>query len=165
MSKRIILKSVLAIVVAGFILSVSSCQKDEKKIIGVWKYESVELKEFLCSDPLFGMVIKSTIQQTIGSLMATGTEIEFTKDGKMITRTLFGGSTSTYKASDSKLTITSDGVSETYELSFPDKKTMCWDMDMNKKRLEEMSLYYSIFFEEEIEFTKCSVKMKLTKSK
>ena len=163
MSKRVILKSVLAVVVAGFILSVSSCQKDEKKIIGVWKYKNVELKEFACSDPLATMVLKPYIQQILGGLMAFGVEVEFTKDGKMISRNMQGGSTDTYKASDSKLTITSDGISETYDLSFPDKKTMCWDMKMGKEALEEMSESLMYFFEEEIQVTKCSFKMTLEK--
>jgi len=163
MSKRIVLKSVLAVVVAGFILSVSSCQKDEKKIIGTWKYQSVEVKEFACSDPLMTMILKPYLQQNLGGLMASGVEVEFNKDGRVISRNAQGGGTATYKASDSKLTITTDGVSETYDLSFPDKKTMCWDMKMDKEMLDSISEALTYFFEEEVQVTKCSVKMTLVK--
>ena len=129
MNKRIVLKSVLAVVMVGFILSVSSCQKDEKKIIGVWKYEKIELKEFSCSNPFVEAMVKMSFQMNAGVLVKEmGLEtVEFTKDGKVISK----NETVKYKIDGDKLTITgSENISGTFDISFPDKKQMYWNMNM-----------------------------------
>ena len=143
MNKRVVLKSVLAVVVAGFILSVSSCQKDEKKIIGTWKYKDMEIKELLCTEIFTEMMIRMTFQMGKGYIaeeMGLGV-VEFTKDGKAITRSGNKTDISTYKAADNKLTITNSyGISITVDFSIPKKKEMYWDMDiinLFKDMLEE----------------------------
>ena len=167
MSKRIVLKSVLAIVMAGFILS--SCQKDEKKIVGKWLLEKVEVKDFACSDPLVTAMLKPIVQQIVSS---SGTEFEFTKEGKAIFSNDGKAQVSSYKVNDKKLTITnSDNSIEAYDLSFSDKKTMHWEIDMNKSMLEDLSeyiesvawMYYGISLEEDLEITKCKLKYSLIK--
>ena len=161
MSKKIALKSVFAIVMVGFILSVSSCQKEEKKIIGEWEYETATVTEFSCSDPLLSIFARSIIQQSLSGM--AGTKIEFTKDGKAIT--VAGGmrNVGTYKVNGNKLTLITDGYSETYDVSFPKKKEMQWDMDMNAEMLEVLSWTIAFYLEEEVEITKCKATMTLTK--
>jgi len=56
-------------------------------------------------------------------------EVEFTKDGKIISRS----GTENYKATDNKLTITNSyGIPLTFDFSIPKKKEMYLDMDMIK---------------------------------
>ena len=160
MSKRIVLRSLLAMVMVGFVLSLSSC-KEEKKIVGVWKYDKVDIKELACSDPLTTIMLRSFAKQMFES--AVGSEVEFTKDGKALFRGGDGTETGSYRVSDNKLAISSGGLTETYNLSFPDKKTMCWDMTMDKSMLEEYSLLISLFLEEEVEITKCAIQITLKK--
>ena len=161
MSKKIVLKSVFAVVMVGFILSVSSCQKDEKKIIGVWEYESVALKDFSCSDPALSTYVRSIVLQSLAN--GVGVEVEFTKEGKAIT--INGGIrvVETYKVNGSKLTLVSDDYSETYDISFPEKKKMQWEMNMSAGDLKDLSDELTYWLEEEIEITKCSYLMTFTK--
>ena len=161
MRKKIVLNSFLAIVMVGFVLSFSSCQKDEKKIIGTWKYEKAELKEFSCSDPFKEATLRSMLQQPTGSV--SGNEVEFTKDGKAIFRSTEGNEEAAYEVKNNKLTITSEGLAETYDLSFPDKKTMQWDMNANAEMLAELSELFSTLFEGDIEITKYSMRLTLKK--
>ena len=169
MSKRIVLKSVLAVVVVGFILSMSSCQKDEKKIIGVWLYNKIEVKEFVCSNPLLTAILKPLVQQYLGGSGVSG-EVEFTKNGNVILHAGTYTENATYKVSDSKLTITyNNGSSETYTISFPDKQTMCWDIDMNRAMLENISDELQTLLdmyelgEGEVQVTKCKIVTTLSK--
>jgi len=130
MSKRIVLKSSIAVVLLGFVLVFSSCKKEEKQIIGKWKCEKVELKEFSCTDPEMEMMLRMIFQMGASEMAKEmGLEtIEFTKDGKMISKS----ETAKYKVNGNKLTITdSENVSGTIDISF-EKKTMYWDMDLLK---------------------------------
>ena len=161
MSKRIVVKSVIAVVMAGFVLSLSSCKKDEKKIIGTWKYDKVEVKEITCSNPLLNSMLKSFAPQALGAyLSSVDGEIEFTKDGKAMYRST--GNTATYKVNDSKLTITNN-ITNIYELSFPDKKTMQWEQDMDRYYLELISDLIEANSGYEIRITKCSYREILKK--
>ena len=168
MSKKIVLNSFFAIVMVGFVLSFSSCQKDEKKIIGTWMLEKVEVKDFACADPLMTTELKPLVQQIVGG---SGNEFEFTKDDKAIFGNAYGKIVATYKVNDSKLIMTfSDGSVETYELSFPDKKTMQWAIDANKDMLEELSEnleflaeLYDLYFDDEIKVTKCAFRFTFIK--
>jgi hypothetical protein len=159
--KRIVFKSVLAMVMVGFILSFSSCGKDEKKIIGVWEYESMSLKEFACSNPFYSTMLKSAYSQTLAGSVAG--EVEFTKDGKVVA--VGGGMrmAGVYKVNDSKLTLIADGMSITYELSFPEKKKMHWELNYGPAELEELSDEATFWFEEDIKITKCSTLTTLKK--
>jgi len=127
MSRKIVLKSVLVVVVLGFVLTLSSCQKDEKKIIGKWKAEKVEIKELSCSDPLLAAFIRAIFTMASpDDVSEFGGTIEFTKDGKAISYSANGTETATYKVSGNKLTIIADGESTSFDYSFPAKKTMLW---------------------------------------
>jgi hypothetical protein len=178
------MKSVAVVAVLGFVLAFSSCKKDddpkpkeepkkEHDIVGKWKYDKVELKEFECSDPLMTIMLKTVIQQYMSMGMAemmTG-EIEFTKDGKAITRMAEeSDDVATYTVNGSKLTTTSeDGFSTTYDISFPNKNTMCWDMNADADALEELSEGLQMLVEEvfglegEVQVTKCKIQMTLTR--
>jgi len=130
MSKRIVLKSVIAVVMVGFVLSFSSCKKEEKLIVGKWKYEKIEIKELACTDPETEMMMRLGFQfgaSMVAEELGLGT-IEFTKDGKAVSK----NGTANYKVNGDKLTISDpeNMPSGTIYLSFPKKKTMCWDMDM-----------------------------------
>ena len=163
MSKKNVLKSLLAMVMVGFILSLSSCQKDEKKIIGVWKYDKVELEEFSCSNPAMTAIVKPFVKQNLGLSTMFVAEIEFTKDGKMITRTMFGESAANYSVNDKRIIITSEGEAATCGISFPNKKTMQWNASASKYELEQLSFTLSEEFEEDVEVTKCIYRIILTK--
>ena len=169
MSKKIVLNSFLAIMMVGFVLSFSSCKDDSgnngtktsEGIVGIWKYEKAELTDFSCSDPSMTATLKSILQQSMESV--SGNEVEFTKDGKAIFRSIEGYEEAAYEVKNNKLTITSEGVSETYDLSFPDTKTMLWDMHADAEMLAELSGFFSELFEEDIEITKCSMRLTLKK--
>ena len=156
MSKKIVLKSLLAVVMVGFVLSLSSCKKDEKKIIGKWKYEKIEVKNLVCSDPTKTNELKSKIEQFQNAFIGMVSEVEFTEDGKMITRGLLGGEdqTSSYKVKDGKIIVND----EASDLSFSGKK-MYWERDMDKETLEGLAM----FFGEDAEITKCTMRATLTK--
>ena len=168
MSKRIAFKSVIAIVMVGFILSVSSCQKEEKKIIGVWKLENNEVTDFACSDPIATMILRPIIQQFMGG-GSSDVEYEFTKNGKVNVHT--GGmiETLTYKVNDSKLLLTTNGMTQSYDLSFPEKKTMQWNLNMDKSTLAlyskmiAMALKYEGIDVGDLEITKFSMRTMLKK--
>jgi len=161
MDRKIVLKSVLFIAVVGFVLVFSSCQKDEKKIIGKWKYEKIEIKELSCSD-----VFTEAFIRTMWAMMSPadiadelGGTIEFTKKGKVIAD---GEESATYKVTDSKLTITPDvGESMTCDYSFPDKKTMCLFIDLVE--LNGGALTMSLGGEAEATVTKFVIGMTFTK--
>jgi len=162
MSKRIVLKSVLALVMVGFVLSFASCQKDEKKIVGTWLLEKVEVVDFACSNPLQTALLKPIIQQAFSG---SGSEIEFTKEGKMISSYGSDKEVSSYKVNDKKLTITNSYASEVYDLSFPDKKTMHWERNMSKDDLEDLSeeledyaYWYEIPLNDDVKVTKCNIR-------
>jgi len=125
MSKQNLMKSVIAMVMTGFILF--SCQKDEKKIVGVWKVDTIEIKELKYSDSEH----EAQMRQYVAGISATtdrmGT-IEFTKDGKVILNTIEKG---TYTLDNGKLVVLVGGGSMfgTIDCSFPKKNTMYWDID------------------------------------
>jgi len=128
MSRKIVLKSILAIAMVGFVLVSVSCKKEEKQIIGKWKFDKVEIKELACTDPITETVAKMVLPAIANGIVTeTGLEaVEFTKDGKAITKK----ETAKYKVNGNKLTITnSDYISGTSDISF-DKKTMYWDMNV-----------------------------------
>jgi len=164
MSNGIILKSILAIVAAGLILSFSSCMKDEKKIIGEWKYEKTELKEFACSDPLVNANAKPMAQKYFeGTIIG---DVEFTEDGKAIfVSNMYGEMVGTYTLSNSKLTLVTPSRTEVYDISFSDKKTMCLNRDADKLTLDSLHQYLQQFFigEIEVKVTKCNITTILTK--
>jgi hypothetical protein len=151
MSKRIVMRSVAAVAVLGFILSFSSCQKDEKKIIGTWKYESVEIKELSCPDPLMAAKIRLYIQEEIGN--SVGGKVEFTKNGMMISS---DGSMGFYKVNDSELIVNSMMY---YGISFPNKKTMLLTADMT----DIITLLAMLVWEEDVVITKCIIQETLKK--
>ena len=154
MSKKNLMKSVIAmVVVAGFVLSLSSCQKDEKKIVGKWKMEKMEITELACSDPLMSVMLKPMVEKYLAENTMSGHEMEFTKDGKVIAD---GKQVATYKVSNSKLTVTSEGVDNTLDISFSDKKTMQWKQNASKEDREMLSEAFSMLFDEEVEVTKYS---------
>ena len=165
MSKKIVLKSVLAVVVVGFILSMSSCQKEEKKIIGVWKYEKMEVTDFACSDPVVTAMAKPIVQQYIGfgAALMSGIEIEFTKEGTVITRSLYGNGVATYKVNGSTLTITDNGSVTSSEISFPNKKTLCITEDADRADLEGFSETLQEDLGIEVQVVKLRTAMTLTK--
>ena len=135
MSKRIISKSVLAIIMIGFVLSVSSCKKEERLIIGEWKYEKIELKEFACSDPLMDAVFRIGFQMGAGEIIKEfGLEsIEFTKDGKFISKK----ETAKYKVNGNRLTITeSNYIPGSFDISF-EKKIMYLDINAMELAAED----------------------------
>jgi len=134
MSKRIVLKSVLAVVMVGFVLCVSSCEKDnppkkedpkkeepkEHAIVGKWKYEKIELKELVCSNPLMEDIVRGVLQQPdiINAFAADFTgDFEFTKDGSVIRKTTAGNDTGSYTINNNKLTMTSSSISGTFDFS------------------------------------------------
>lgn len=157
MSKKIVLRSVYAIAMIGLILSVSSCDKDEKKIIGVWEYESVILKDFSCSDPSMTVTAKATVQESLNNMI--GSKIEFTKKG--VTISLNDGSMGTYKIEDHKLILgEGSGFVQTYDLSFPEKKKMQMETDLDAFTLVSLSL---ALFDGHVEVNKCSYQTTLIK--
>ena len=154
MKKKIVLKNLVSIVLAGFVLLFLSCDKDEKKIIGVWKYDKVDVIDFACSDPLTTSMLARFVPQILGAYLSThDSEIEFTKNGDVIYRGT--GNTAIYRVNDGRLIITGDDIN-TYDLSFPDKKTMQWEQDMDRYYLEMISEMIEDYAGYEIRITKCS---------
>ena len=158
MSKRIVLKSVIAVVMVGFILSFSSCKKEEKLIVGKWKYEKIEIKELACTDPETEMMLRLSFQfgaSMIAEELGLKT-MEFTKDGKVITNQ----ETASYKVNGNKLTITnSDYLSGNFDISFEKKTTMYVEMDLMK--FEEFDAEEN----EEDGITKCILLITFAKQK
>ena len=162
MSKRITLKISLAIVAVGLVLSFLSCMKDEKKIIGVWKYEKTELREFSCSHPIVTANAKPLAEQYFAGTI-TG-EVEFTEDGKAIfVSSEYGEVMATYTLSNNKLTIVTPIRTEISEISFSDKKTMCLTRDADTLTLNALHQYLQRSFELKVEITKCNIVTTLTK--
>jgi len=160
MSKRNLLKSVIAMVMAGFILSLSSCQKDEKRIIGKWKTEKMEISDFATTDPLMTVMLKPMIAEYMGMNDFAGQEMEFTKDGRIITG---GSQVGTYRVSDGKLFMTSDGREQSIDIVFPDKKSMQWNQNVKSADLAALSMLVTMMLEEEVEITKFSTRMTFKK--
>ena len=134
-SKKIVLKSVFAVAVLGFILVFSSCKKDEKIIIGLWKYEKMEISELSCIDPFMEMMIRIGFQSSV-SVSDFGT-VEFTKEGKAITQSTYGNDIGTYKLKGNELIMTtSDGVSGASKYTLPDKKTLV--LETNASEIKEV---------------------------
>ena len=155
MSKRIVLKSVLAVAMLGFVLVFSSCKKEEKQIIGKWKYENIELKEFACADPFMEAIIKMGFQTSASKIAKEmGLEsIEFTKDGKVISK----NETAKYKVNGNKLTVTdSENISGTFDISF-EKKTMYWNINMMEVAGENAAEFIGMGV------TKCTMRITLAK--
>jgi len=125
MNRKIVFRSTLFVAMLGFVLLFSSC-KEEKKIIGKWKFEKMEIKELSCSDPVTEAFIRLGIAMASSAdVSGLGGVIEFTKDGKAISYTESGNETLTYKVNGNKLTITNkDGETVKCDCSFPEKKTM-----------------------------------------
>jgi len=159
MNRRVVLNRSVAVVVLGFCLAFSSCKKDEKKIIGLWKYEKTELTEFSCSDPMMTIALKPDAQQYFGYNMVG--EVEFTEDGKAIFLSIYGKVIADYKVNDSKLTIISPSRTEISDISFPDKKTVVLNRDADMLTLEELRIFLQI--EQEVQITKCRIQTTLTK--
>ena len=131
MSKRNLVKSVIAVVIAGFILSVSSCQqKDEQKIIGVWKCEKAELKDFSCTEDTVDVAFfETSIRKHLIDVVADFGTVEFAKDGKITVQDVGGKETGTYTLKDGKLTFTGiETIPNNIDCSLSDKQTMCWDI-------------------------------------
>jgi len=148
MSKRVVLKSIVAVAVAGFVLMFSSCKKpnDEQKeipqeepkeepsaIVGVWIYEKIELYKLTCEDPSDELLIKAFIQMGLlnefASKIAYET-VEFTQDGEVIYNANTND-TDSYTTANNKLTITKNGKSSTYDYSIANNK-LYWDIDILK---------------------------------
>ena len=130
MSKRNLVKSVIAVVMAGFILSVSSCQqKDEKKIIGVWQCEKVELKDFSCKGDIDAEHFRASIQEDFPKLVANFGTVEFAKDGKITFQEEGAEQIGTYTLKDGKLILTGiETLPDSIDYSLSDKQTMCWNI-------------------------------------
>jgi len=161
MNRKIVFKSTLFVAMLGFVLLFSSC-KEEKKIIGKWKVEKMELKELSCSDPLAEALIKWVFAMASSPADTSdfGGVIEFTKDGKEISYTESGNETSTYKMSGSKLTVTDkDGKTTKCDCSFPDKKTMLWIVNV----LEQDGIFGDLSDEYKGKITKFVVGMTFAK--
>ena len=133
MSKRIVLKSVSVVVVLGFVLMFSSCQKEEKKIIGKWEYKKIEVRKLTTSNLAMNNAIRTMVPTAFPAVMQTvlGSDFdgitEFTKKGKVIN----GDFTATYKANETQLTITTnDGMSVTYDYLVPDDRKLYLDVDI-----------------------------------
>jgi len=132
MGRKIVLKGVLFIAVVGFVLVFSSFQKDEKKIIGKWKHEKIEIKELSCSDMPTDTLIRTMWAMVPDFIDELVIIIEFTKNKKVI---VTGNEFAAYKIMDNKLTIILDGgESMTCDYFFPDKKTMCLFVDFLELR-------------------------------
>ena len=153
MSKRNVMKSVIAMVMVGFILSLSSCQKDEKKIVGVWKHEKGELKEFACTDPILEAQLRAIFQAEV--LDNSGT-VEFTEDGKAIFLNEGRKEVGTYTIKDGVLTIIAiENMHGDFTCSFPNKTTMQWDADFLAGASASQFLAMGI--------TKCTIRVTLKK--
>jgi len=100
-------------------------------IVGVWKYEKIEIKEVKCDNLTTELAIKMGFQQMAGESFDgyLGGTYEFVKDGKLIYRTGIGDGEANYTVDGSKLTITDfDFISGTFDFFISDKK-MYWDVD------------------------------------
>ena len=147
MSRKIVLKSVLAVAMLGFVLVSASCTKEKPKeedptpkpkekteeIIGLWRYDTVCIKEVACDNPNIEAFVKIYVRDfgiTAHLEEVFGEAYEFTTDGKAIHRTEKGSDKGSYTINGDKLTITdSEKTSSTFDLSFVDK-TMYWTFDL-----------------------------------
>jgi len=148
MSRKVVLKSILAMSVIGCVLAFSSCkkpdeeqqekQKEEQKeetpsIVGVWNYEKIELHKLTCEDPSDEILIKGFIQMGLLDEVASKISyetVEFTQDGKVIYNAN-AENTDSYTTAENKLTITKNGKSSTYDYSLA-KNKLYWDIDIFK---------------------------------
>jgi len=138
MSKRNLMKSIIAVIVACFILSLSSCKKEEEKIIGKWTYYKYELKELVCSDADTEAQLKRLATVTASYVSALGT-VEFTKEGKVISQRKDETATGTYTLKDNKLTMSLDKehLFKSLDCSFPKKNTMQWEVNLLEEERNE----------------------------
>jgi len=175
MNRKIVLKSVLFIAVVGFVLGFSSCNKEEKKVIGEWKYKKAEVKELTCSSVVWSNAIKVGFSKG-SALFADEYDgiIEFTKKGNVIhhrTNEKEDGKYK-YKINDNQLVITVDGEfvplncvltetkeSVTYEYAVTDKETMYWYVDI----YETYAWMWGEIVPEGVEITKFIAKLTFTK--
>jgi len=147
MNRKIVFKSSLFVTMLGFVLLFSAC-KEERKIIGKWEYKKAAIKELSTTNLRMESIIRTAFPTMFPTVMPyiVGNDFngitEFTKKGKIIYHGTNGGKTATYKINDTKLTITSDdGKSVTYDYSFPDKKTMYWDINVIEIYGEMLAVY------------------------
>jgi len=160
MSKKNRMKSVIAMVMAGFVLCLSSCQKEEKRIIGKWKPEKVEVTELVTTNPMQTAILKPIIQEYMSSTyIELVREIEFTKDGKVFITASMGMGAGTYEVENGKLIMSSGTKVERVDITFPDKKTMQLKEDADENALDALSW---LFLEEQgiegVEITKLSTR-------
>jgi len=143
----------MSVVLAGFVLLFFSCGKDEQKIIGVWKYDKVDVIDFACADPFTTSILTPFVPQILEAYFSMhDSEIEFTKNGEAIYRST--GNTANYRVNDGRLIITDNRINA-YDLSFPDSKTMQWEQDMDRYFLEQISEMIEESTGYEIKITKC----------
>jgi hypothetical protein len=137
MSRKNVFKSVLCVVMLGFVLTFSSCQKSEdKKIIGKWEYKKIEVRSLETSNIVMNNAIRAVIPTMFSTVMpmVLGYDFngitEFTKNSKVIFHGTNAENTADYKVNETKLAITTDdGNSITCDYSIPEKKTMYLDID------------------------------------
>ena len=164
-NREIILKNVLPIALLGLVLIFSSCRKDEKKIIGKWKYKDFEVKSLSCSDPFMEIAARVLIQTTIENYLMTNELsgiIEFTKKGKVVANDEYGSENiATYEAVNNKLTIFDSDLGDTIIKCdyFISGKKMYWDIDV----LEHFGNMPETLFEMEI--TTFTIRLTFEKSK
>ena len=165
MNRQVIFKNVLPIALLGFVLIFSACRKDEKKIIGKWKYKDFSVKSMSSIDPIKEIAAKVVVQLSIeDDLMSNelGGIIEFTKKGKVVANDEYGAEDiATYEIIGNKLTIFDADygykiISCDYYIS---GKKMYWDVDVIEHfgdRLNELL---------DTEITKFTVRLTFEKSK
>ena len=174
MSRKIVLKSVFAVAVLGFVLVFSSCKKDDPKddpknepkeepkkehaIVGTWMYEKVKIVDPMQEIMLNTFLPMMGIDKTFNELFEErfGGTYEFTKDGKVLYQTTEGN----YEINDNKLTI-DIGISGTFDFSIVDK-TMYWDIDL-VEMLSEFGIEDANTYLATLGITKIDVRVTLKK--
>jgi len=135
MSKINLMRSVIVTVIFGFILSMSSCQKnDEDKIIGEWKHEKTELRDYFCTDSVHSLVLKEELANYVANsrLIDNFVISEYGKIGR-----------ASYTLQEGKLTLKDANgtfVGE-YYVSFSGRKTMYWLSEGYQEGATALSYY------------------------
>jgi hypothetical protein len=169
MSRKIVLKSILCVVVLNFVLFFSFCNKEEKKIIGKWEYKKVEVRKLSTSSLAMNNAIRMMIPTMFPTMMSMvlvsdfNGITEFTKKGKVINKEY----TATYKVNDTKLTITADGSkSVIYDYSIPDDKKMYWDIDIIEMHQDAFDIIKADMLQEiELDITDFVIRLTFEKQK
>ena len=166
MNKRIVLKSVAAVVMAGFILCASSCEKEKPKengtgtntgdgkdtttvkehaIVGMWEYETIKIQEIECEEPLMAIMIQTAFQESrIAEQFEEifGGTYDFTKNGKVIHLTDEGSVEGSYTIDGNKLTISDfEGLAGTFDFSIANKKMY---LDISLFDMTEIAAQYGL---------------------